>query len=241
MKSITNENNLGSSGGGGIELEDINPNKINTGDINGWLQLGVTSSNGCKAYIPVEGYGKIAFYLVSSVTMSFKWVYTDGTKSDTVASFSSSWTVYYDIPSDVISVEITSIYSSNSWANLYYSLLTDKQVIPTKVTADINPNKVNAGDVPGFVGIASSTSSTGNSVYIPIAGYSKIALAKIGSAVTVKFRWVYVDDTESADVATLTRDVWTDYYDISSNVKCIKIIASYSGTYVTPVYYSLLA
>jgi hypothetical protein len=103
---------------------------------------------------------------------------------------------------------------------------------------DINPNKVNTGQIAGRLSIGSGSGGVNN--YIPISGYKKIAIFK-GSSDTTKIRWVYSDGTESSDIATLSQNVWTNYYDIPSNAVCMKFNATFTSSSWCEIYYSLLA
>ena len=87
-------------------------------------------TGGAKRYtsFPVCGYTKIAFNNNTNIPggIKFCYIYVDGTQSEYYSITYNSWTEYYDIPSNCLTVKIhnsTSI-TNNYWDSLCYSLLT---------------------------------------------------------------------------------------------------------------------
>ena len=126
MKSITNENNLGSSGGGGIELVDINPDNLISGDNCYGFEFVKTS--GGEWYkgnrLAVCGYKRMKIYTNSSYYSGCKYKFqlADGTFT---AEFNatSGWSDYITIPSNAIGLWG---YNGSSATLLgYYSLYAE--------------------------------------------------------------------------------------------------------------------
>lgn len=122
--SVAKINNIG--GSGGVKLVDINPTKVSTGVVEGYLDL-FNHSGWIYNVIPVCGYDKVALRLntsTNSTVAKFTVMYKDGTESEEVSIPLNSWTNYISLE-NAVCIKIADKCNQNyNQCIIYYSLLT---------------------------------------------------------------------------------------------------------------------
>ena len=107
--------------GGGVTLVDINPTKADDTD------SGIGSCKGASenypATIRVKGYSKVSINQVLSNTITYQWLYDDGTKSANLGTTTRNvWIDYLDVPSNAAGL-IINCNTSSSYVYAYTSLI----------------------------------------------------------------------------------------------------------------------
>lgn len=106
--------------GGGITLEDINPNKLN--QHGSYTLLLPASSSNYYITFPVQGYSSIAFAKAdSSITLKYYFDLNDGTSTSvtTLTVSQNIWSSDIDIPDNAMFIKVA---SSSGNASVQYAM-----------------------------------------------------------------------------------------------------------------------